>query len=290
MSRIRSIKPTFFTNEGLGELAPLTRLLFIGLWTLADREGRLEDRPRRIKAELFPYEEGFDVDAALDELAARGFVLRYEVVAAGRLIQVVNFGKHQRPHAREAPSELPGPRAVKHDQGGDGASPGETQSIMAFDLGGPAVRLVDDLGGQEGDPFANQGEQADQPLHHGNGSWNGILDPDPEVEVGEERRPATPPPAVAVERLAGAWQRAAGAPCTPMVHDMFLDELRLGTPAEWVEDAIVEAGANGAVRWRYVERVLERFKRSRRFPGESDHEFTLRTLRGPHYGPSEAAS
>ena len=29
----------------------------MGLWTQADREGRLEDRPMRLKASLFPYDE-----------------------------------------------------------------------------------------------------------------------------------------------------------------------------------------------------------------------------------------
>ena len=39
MSRSRNIKPGFFKNEHLAECQPLARLLFIGLWTLADREG-----------------------------------------------------------------------------------------------------------------------------------------------------------------------------------------------------------------------------------------------------------
>ena len=49
MSRARNIKPAFFKNELLAELDAFDRLLFIGLWCLADREGRTEDRPKRIK-------------------------------------------------------------------------------------------------------------------------------------------------------------------------------------------------------------------------------------------------
>jgi hypothetical protein len=67
MARARNIKPSFFTNEELVELPFSTRLLFIGLWTLADREGRLEDRPKRIKMAIFPA-DNIDVDAALGEL------------------------------------------------------------------------------------------------------------------------------------------------------------------------------------------------------------------------------
>ena len=55
MARTRNIKPAFFDNDILGGLDPLTRLLFIGLWCIADREGRLEDRPLRIKKTLLGY-------------------------------------------------------------------------------------------------------------------------------------------------------------------------------------------------------------------------------------------
>ena len=84
----------------------MSRLLFAGLWTLADREGRLEDRPKRIKAELFPYET-VDCDALLNELNGRGFIVRY--MAGGSFIQVVSFPKHQSPHMREPASSIPPP-------------------------------------------------------------------------------------------------------------------------------------------------------------------------------------
>ena len=47
MARSRNIKPSFFMNEDIIELPYEARLLFIGLWTLADREGRLENRPKK---------------------------------------------------------------------------------------------------------------------------------------------------------------------------------------------------------------------------------------------------
>lgn len=102
-------------------------MLFAGLWTLADREGRLEDRPRRIKAQLFPYFRDTDealltmvdsaahhgcrdfavnVEGMLDALHERGFIIRYDV-GTSRYIQIVNFEKHQRPHSNETPSTIP---------------------------------------------------------------------------------------------------------------------------------------------------------------------------------------
>lgn len=107
MARARNIKPSFFTNDTLAEVDPLGRLLFQGLWCIADREGRLEDRPKRIKAELLPY-DNCDVDALLSELNRLGFILRYSV-NGNLFIQVVNFTKHQNPHVKEAASQIPAP-------------------------------------------------------------------------------------------------------------------------------------------------------------------------------------
>lgn len=107
MARARNIKPGFFKNADLVELPVEARLLFIGLWTLADRAGRLEDRPKQIKMELFPA-DSIDVDACLDGLQRWGFILRYEVDGR-RLLQVVNFDKHQNPHRDEKVSALPAP-------------------------------------------------------------------------------------------------------------------------------------------------------------------------------------
>ena len=109
MARARNIKPGFFANEDLAECEPLARLLFAGLWCLADREGRLEDRPKRIRAELLPY-DSCDADDLLNQLQARGFILRYSH-GEGRFIQVLKFDSHQNPHMKEAKSSIPAPGA-----------------------------------------------------------------------------------------------------------------------------------------------------------------------------------
>lgn len=110
MARTRSIKPGFFDNEVLGGLPPLTRLLFIGLWCIADREGRLEDRPKRIKKTLLGYDDvsTSDVSKMLQALHDAGFIIRY-TIDGEEYIQVVNFAKHQNPHVKEKPSEIPAP-------------------------------------------------------------------------------------------------------------------------------------------------------------------------------------
>ena len=107
MARARNIKPGFFTNDVLAECAPLARLLFAGLWLHCDREGRMEDRPKKIKAEILPYDT-CDADELLNQLQQHGFILRYQS-GDRRYIQVINFGKHQNPHIKESASEIPAP-------------------------------------------------------------------------------------------------------------------------------------------------------------------------------------
>ncbi|QXX82922.1 hypothetical protein J6836_00570 [Providencia sp. R33] len=105
MARARNIKPGFFTNDDLAECEPLARILFVGLWTVADREGRLEDKPRKIKAMVLPYDEA-DCDKLLAQLHGKNFITRY-VVDGNEFIQINNWKKHQNPHMKEAASEIP---------------------------------------------------------------------------------------------------------------------------------------------------------------------------------------
>lgn len=105
MARARNIKPGLYKNEDLAECSIWARFIFPGLWMLADRDGRMEDRPKRIKGELLPY-DSVEVDPLLEELARFGFILRYEVDGQ-RYIQICKFSEHQTPHVREQASTIP---------------------------------------------------------------------------------------------------------------------------------------------------------------------------------------
>ncbi|QGY29790.1 hypothetical protein [Pantoea cypripedii] len=107
MARSRNIKPGFFTNDELAECSPLARLLFAGLWTIADKEGRLDDRPKKIKALVLPF-DNVDCDDCLKQLHDRQFINRYSV-DGNAYIQISNWKKHQNPHCKEAASEIPEP-------------------------------------------------------------------------------------------------------------------------------------------------------------------------------------
>lgn len=111
MARARNLKPGFFRNADLVELPFEARLMFAGLWTIADREGRLEDRPKQIKMEIFPADT-IDCDVLLNMLQASEMIERY-IVGNKAYIQVVNFSRHQNPHRDEKPSVIP----CKHGAG-----------------------------------------------------------------------------------------------------------------------------------------------------------------------------
>jgi hypothetical protein len=144
MARARNIKPGFFRNADLVELPYEARLLFIGLWTIADRKGRLEDRPKQIKMELFPA-DNLDCDALLDQLAKIGVVARYQHGDA-RYLQVVNFEKHQNPHKDEKASSIPGP-CGEDAEADDAQGSHDAGTVLAACTGGGntvAIGLIPD--------------------------------------------------------------------------------------------------------------------------------------------------
>ena len=162
LSRIRSIKPDFFIDEDIGELSHAARLLFIGLWTLADRCGRLEDRPKRIKIQIFPYDD-LDVNPLLNQLAKANFIIRYEVDGQ-KLISIRNFLKHQRPNARESKSILPpAPRFEEVDTEDLAHAVPDKTPTTPGNARARTDKTVHTRGEREGEREGNQTEGADAP-------------------------------------------------------------------------------------------------------------------------------
>ncbi len=110
MARIRYLKPEFFEDEDLASLPIQARLFYAGLWCYADKSGRLEDRPKRLKAVIFPY-DNFDIEKILELLCkpkstGRPFIQRYSI-AGENYIQIIQWEKHQHPHNTEKESIFP---------------------------------------------------------------------------------------------------------------------------------------------------------------------------------------
>lgn len=97
----------FFRNRELSHLPYSTRLLFVGLWTLADKSGVLLDHPGVIKASIFPW-DAVDIDKALADLHIAGAIVRY-ISSGMACISICNWEQYQNPHTREPRGTLPKP-------------------------------------------------------------------------------------------------------------------------------------------------------------------------------------
>lgn len=113
MARIRSINPCAPVDEDVATMSMAARYVWAYLPCHADREGRLRDAAFTLKLAICPLDT-LDMESVLAELAARRHIIRYEVDGR-RLIQIRNFSKHQKPHARETESRFPPPHD-NHEQ------------------------------------------------------------------------------------------------------------------------------------------------------------------------------
>jgi hypothetical protein len=105
--RIRTLKPYVWEDEKLGSVSREARLLFIGLITLADDEGRFRAAVPVIVGHVYPY----DRDAArrvprwMRELVNANLIELYSEGAYGYL---PGWAKHQR-ITHPSPSLIPEP-------------------------------------------------------------------------------------------------------------------------------------------------------------------------------------
>lgn len=81
------------------------RIGFIGLWCAADREGRFKWEPRRLGAQILPYDD-VDFSRVLDALVTRGFIVKYQINAL-TYGAIPSWKKHQIINNRERESEIP---------------------------------------------------------------------------------------------------------------------------------------------------------------------------------------
>lgn len=107
MARARNIKPAFFTSEQIADQCPLGRLLFIGLWTLADYKGDLEWKPRTIKVQVLPFDD-CDIEKLAINLDKSGLI-RFYSDGNSVFVNIPKFTEHQNPHKneREKGSSIP---------------------------------------------------------------------------------------------------------------------------------------------------------------------------------------
>lgn len=96
MARIRTIKPTFWTDEDMAEVSEAACLLAIGLLNYADDEGYFNANPKLIKAAVFPLREpSGSIPVLLQELSDCGYIRLFSAQNGKRFGLIINFIKHQ---------------------------------------------------------------------------------------------------------------------------------------------------------------------------------------------------
>ena len=130
MARIRSVKPDIWQDEEFGNISHDARLLFLGLITQADDEGRQNGANRLVWSLLYPWED-FNPDALegwLGELEMARLIQRYE--KNGRVyISLPSWKKHQK-ISHPTPSKLPKPPRFSRKAPEDSGNAPETNGTI----------------------------------------------------------------------------------------------------------------------------------------------------------------
>lgn len=108
MARKRMVDPNIWQSEDFSKLSTLAKLVFIGLFSLADDEGRGRANPTYLKSTLFPYNEDFkssDIENSLIEINSNMSVIFYSCEGSNyyELLSWDIFQKIDRP----TPSQIP---------------------------------------------------------------------------------------------------------------------------------------------------------------------------------------
>jgi hypothetical protein len=104
--RMRMVKPEVWADERLAPLDPVTRLVWLFLISWADDAGRVHDNVKMIDANLFSQTDD-SARASLDILANLSRIRRGVAANGARVIQIVNWERHQRVDKPNLAAALP---------------------------------------------------------------------------------------------------------------------------------------------------------------------------------------
>jgi hypothetical protein len=198
--RIRTVKPELHKHEVLFDIEKSTglpaRIAWVGLFAACDREGRFNWRPRTLKAEILPFDEGADFSVLLNAWEKAKMIHRYEV--DGEVYGwIPTFAtRHQNINPREADSTLP-------------PHPNEREIIASLTRGARVADACEREGkGKEGNGI--EGKEG--------ASIDGAQPPSPELPFGEG------PHLVSPEIQVGAAETFAISHISPSTQQAWLDK------------------------------------------------------------------
>jgi hypothetical protein len=122
MARIRSLKPELCLDEQLADCDIAARLMYVLLMPHCDDGGVHQAKPRTVKAEVFPHDEGItaaQVSVWMCQLIEAGLVVEYEV--AGERFWCIrnwlNLQKVEKPNPRFPRPDSEGAVIIRRDVG-----------------------------------------------------------------------------------------------------------------------------------------------------------------------------
>jgi len=224
MPRKRQIDPSIWTSSQFIKLSdPYARLLFIGMISHADDEGRLKGDALYLRVAVFPGDDMplSSIEAWRDQIAEQGLITVYKNTD-NEYIYLPTFQKHQY-MTKRFPSRLPPPQPVNN------------QSMSTQQ------------------PVNNELHEVE--VGNGNGSGSGSGSGSGTQPVNNELYTTTTP------QTFEAWEQATGRPITGFEGEELKALIDVYSDT-WTVSAIREAARSGIekVRIRYIERILERWK------------------------------
>lgn len=103
------IDPAFWRSESIAQLNETQRLLFIGIISNADDQGRMSAHPALVRSDVYPYDDKSleEIESNLQAIVNVGSIMLYEVDDK-RYLQIPNWWEYQKPQWAY-PSKLPSP-------------------------------------------------------------------------------------------------------------------------------------------------------------------------------------
>lgn len=260
MASRRMIDAAFWQSETVAQLTIEQRLLFIGLFSNADDQGRMRAHPRLIRSMIFPYDDiaGDDILDGLQAISSVGGILMYK--ADGKsLIQIINWWKYQ--HLKWAwPSSLPAPRGwtdrVRHRQG----------NTVISDNWDTPPKPKDAESETEVEPTRDgddtDANSAPRDRDRDSGSTSGSQE-----EIEQQEEPASLSDFIAESMQ--AFQNDIGLISSGHQKDdilSYLDELTDRGACSWWQGAIDAAVDQNVRKWAYVRGILDNCLREGRPP------------------------
>lgn len=244
MANRRMINSSVWADEKFILFDDLTRLVWFGLITSCDDQGRLLDNSILIKAQLFPADRKSKtaIEKSVEKLADAGMIKRYTKNGKA-IIQIVNWWDHQTP-SWAAPSSLEPP-----DNWVDRVKTmglGRRVQMTNWEhSGGYVDDKVDDY-------VVTTYPPPDELPIATDSLQNKIKIKNKNLEEEEDAR--------ARAKVFQAYQSEIGV-ITPMTADDIRVTLEVDhIPADWIVAAIGEASRNNKRNWKYVSAIVQRWK------------------------------